>query len=940
MLRHSAKGLWKFDDIRSFAGTLNELSPPTEVPNDQVIKCVNFKPHKDGISRKKRLGYSKFDSFYNFNGEPIRGLFDYYDEGGNNRIVVITSKKIYDRIIGEDFWDELYSQQTELEFPVKPVAYLRQRPIVVGFDTNRGIETWGTTKLGIDAPESAPTASMFVEEVPGPELIESVVIVRGDNPGEDRIFCFDSFDGVFLAGTGVEGRILRSIDGGKNWTDLGTQAGQNRIFSISVRGSSVACAGTGPDGYILRSSDAGATWSKIKETGQNWARAVKYLHDYVWVVGTYNACKIFRSPDNGENWSEVSIPAGETGIFCFEKADDPDIVLAGTYPNAHIFRSVDNGLSWTDLGSMLPPSEADQWCHTIKNMGGGVILAGFAGNIGVDSRIMKSEDNGLTWNVLEIFPDLYGIFRIEKLEENIVLACASTGDISHLLRSKDNGLTWEDLGPQFDEVDLWYAYYNASVARSALIGTYPAGLILRYNFYWGEGGGQPGGGKLTGRFKYVVTYMRSGNFQVESNPSPESNSITVQNSKIKLTNIPVSSDPKVDKKRIYRTTENGEIFFWVDDIDNEDTEYIDNITELGDQVSYERYPPPPAIAVEVWDDRVWFVPKTDRNQLHFTNKGSAEEMAHDNIILVRGKESDEIMALKAFKVGDNESLYVLKHKSLWRLDKIGESSYEVIKLPFKIGTDAPATVDCSSGLMMWLSKRKIEVFNGLSILEESVLDLIPETMKTINQDALSKAFAKTSDKEGEYWLAVPTNNSTEPDLVIVFDYIRGKTTLYRFPKNLTAMANINDPYSKLQFITGSSDGNLYIQDSGYTDDGEIIEAEFKTKQYRCLSGEKGLWNQLRRMFIEYCCPSGSQITLNIYINQRKNPAITISLDGTTPSDFDKAREIILRRINLGLSCSYVCLEFVHGETIEGEIKILPPVIYFKKRIWKSDIEGD
>ena len=598
--------LHRFDGINSFAGTLNELTPPTEVPNDQVIKCTNFKSHLDGISRKKRPGYSKFDAFYNFGGLPIRGLFDYWDENGKNRYVIVASKKIFSRASDEGSWSEIYSQTNELQFPVKPVVYLRERPIVVGFDTNRLVEPATTYGLGIVAPTSAPT-----------------------------------------------------------------------------------------------------------------------------------------------------------------------------------------------------------------------LAEGSAGN-------------------------------------------------------------------------------------------------------------------LSGTYKYVITYLRSGNFQVESNPGPESNPIAVTDKKINLSNIPVSSDPKVDKKRIYRTTEGGGIFYWVADINNADTTYEDNITELGDEVSYDRYPPPVAIFAEVWDDRVWFVPKDYRNQLHFTNKGSAEEMAYDNIIQVKGQDSDEIMAIKEY----HDSLYILKHKSFWRLDKIGESSYELMRLPFDTGTDDPGSVAICGGLLIWRSKRGVEVFNKLQLFNPPISELIPLTLASINQGAVSKSFGANNETENEYWLSVPTGSSTEPNLVIVFAYLRGQIDRSAFAKNMTAMHNIRDANSKLQFITGSSDGNLYIQGSGYTDDGTAISSNFMTKQHCCLSGEKGLWNVLRKFFASYICPTGNTVTLKIYINQKKTAAISVSLTGNTPSDSDKAREVIMKRINLGLSCAYFCLEFINNETASGEIRVLPPDIYFKRRVWKKDIKAD
>ena len=683
MYPHSAKGLHRFDGIKSFAGTLNELAPPTEVPESQVIKCLNFKAHADGISRVKRLGYSKFDTlgiaasahrartsnvatigtasahglvsndgiivsgmsgtgyngtwvvasvpdtthftyantgtnetetadtagtitFKKFGGLPIRGLFDYWDETPVNRYAVITSKKIFSRAVGAGSWSELYSQATELAFPVKPVVYLRERPIVVGFDTNRLVEPTTTYGLGIEAPTGKPT-----------------------------------------------------------------------------------------------------------------------------------------------------------------------------------------------------------------------------------------------------------------------------------------------LAPVDD-------------------------------------------GKLTGTYKYVITYFRSGNYQTESNPSDESLPITVTAKKIKLSSIPVSGDPKVDKKRIYRTTEGGAVFFWVADIEHDTVDYEDNITELGDEVSYDRYPPPVAICAESWDDKVWFVPKSDRNQLQFTNTGYAEEMAYDNIIQVKGKDSDEIMTIKAYM----DSLYILKHRSIWRLDKVGESSYLLTRLPFSTGTDAPATVAVGGGLMMWLSKRGIEVFNDQVIFEPPVSSLIPTTAASIYQPAIAKSFGEINEKECEYWLAVPTGTSAEPNLILVFDYIRAKTNKYEFAKNFSAMHNIRDANSKLQFITGSSDGNLYVQSSGYTDDSTPIEAEFMTRQYCSLTDEKGLWNVLRRLFAEYICPTGSKVILNIYKNQEKIPFVSVSLEGGTPSDLDEARRVIMRRVNLGVSCAYFCLEFIHDEIADGEVRILTPEIYFKRRVWKKDIEAD
>jgi len=603
----SARGLHPFP-IRSFGGTVDQLSPATAVPEGNVLKSVNFRPHKDGVSRVKRMGYSPFDSFYAFNSEPIRGLFDYWDEGQNNRYVVITSKKIFSRAAGAGSWSELYSQASELGYPVKPVVFMRERPIVVGFDKNLMVEPTTVYGLGIEAPISAPT-----------------------------------------------------------------------------------------------------------------------------------------------------------------------------------------------------------------------LAEGVAGN-------------------------------------------------------------------------------------------------------------------LTGTFKYVVTYMRSGNFMVESNPSPESSPITVSAKKIDLSVIPVSSDPKVDKKRIYRTTPGGAIFFWIDDIPNAQTTYTDDIASYGAQLSYDRLPPPVAVFAEVWDDRLWLVPKDYRNQLHFTNKGTSEEMANTNIVQVKGKDSDEIMAMGVY--GDPSSLYILKRKKPYRIDKIGDSAYQMTPLPYNTGTDAPASVATGGGLLIWKSKKGIEVFNGETILRPPISDRLAVTMATINEASIAKAYGLINEKWDEYWLAVPTGSSTEPDLLIVFDFLTGKLSTFSFADKMTAMHNLRDAAAKLQFITGTSAGDLFIQDSTFLDNGSPINGAFQTGHFLCQADAKGTWNKLRRYFGEHLCPQGSRVTLNIYANQKNAPSVSLNLEGSTPSGGDPQRAVLMRRKNLGVDGVYFSLEYVHNEAVDGEVRIMPPELYFKNKVWKADVEAD
>ena len=596
----SESGLNK-KEFNDLGGTLNELAAPTDVSDNDVIESVNWKVHRDGKSRVLRPGSTKYDQYYDFGGKPVRGLFDFWDENGDSRVVAVLSNEIW--ILDTDGlgWTQIYSQVNELAGPVKMVAFNRERPILVGMDTNLMIEPTQAVLLGVEAPLTGPT----------------------------------------------------------------------------------------------------------------------------------------------------------------------------------------------------------------------------------------------------------------------------------LAEGAANG--------------------------------------------------------LTGVFKYAVTYYRSGNFPVESNPSPISAEIDVTAHKVDLTDIPVSADPKIDTKRIYRTTAGGEILFWLDDIPNATTIYTDDWTgDLGSQMSYARYVPTTADLVEVWDEKIWLVPKDYPNQLHFTNSGTAEEMAYDNIVQVRSRDSDKINGIKAF----SGSLFVFKSKSqMYRVDKIGESSYELTLLPFATGCEASASIDVMGqpGLMIWKSKFGIEAFNGETIFRPPLSELIPKTLATINQSSIEKSVGAVNEKESEYWLAVPTGDATEPNLVIVLDCLKGSVTTYEFPKTITALHNIRDANSNLMLLSASSDGEIYKQGVGYTDDGTVIDGHFKLKLFRMATGERAVWNVFRRMFLEFILQAGRKMRVKFYSNFDQPALGWIDVEGSGEVQ-------AIKRIDLGIRAAYFGIEFEMDQDPNGECRILGFDGYFKRRFWKRDIK--
>jgi len=247
-------------------------------------------------------------------------------------------------------------------------------------------------------------------------------------------------NGICLAGTESDGKILRSIDYGRSWTDLGQQASQTGICSFAYLGNGICLAGTKPNGKILRSTDYGLTWTDLgQQVGQTDILCFAYLGNGIVVAGTSPGAKILRSTDYGLNWTDLGQQGSETSVRSMAYLGK-GICLAGTGPSAYLLRSTDYGQTWTNLGRML----TEKYLGALLYLGNGICLAG----TDECGYVFRSTDYGLTWTNLGR-PGTQNYIRcMTYLGNGICLAGASTGAVgsARILRSTDYGLTWTALG--------------------------------------------------------------------------------------------------------------------------------------------------------------------------------------------------------------------------------------------------------------------------------------------------------------------------------------------------------------------------------------------------------------------------------------------------------------------------------------------------------------
>jgi len=154
------------------------------------------------------------------------------------------------------------------------------------------------------------------------------------------------------------GRVYKSSDGGSTYTavhdgDLTTE----NLVAVWAYDSELVYA-VGEDGTILRSQDGGETWTDLTETSTTGANLLVVVvppgRPKEVFIGT-NAGQIFKSTDEGDNWSSYSFTGDGVGsvddiAFCGPCAGETMFILhndAG--PRGRVLRDLSGGAGGADV---------------------------------------------------------------------------------------------------------------------------------------------------------------------------------------------------------------------------------------------------------------------------------------------------------------------------------------------------------------------------------------------------------------------------------------------------------------------------------------------------------------------------------------------------------------------------------------------------------------
>lgn len=266
---------------------------------------------------------------------------------------------------------------------------------------------------------------------------------------------------------------------------------------------------------------------------------------------------------------------------------------------------------------------------------------------------------------------------------------------------------------------------------------------------------------MVGTYTYSITF---GNTSQESSQGAISDPITVVDEGIQLIGIPVSSDPQVTQRNIYRT--GGSLGQWrlVHTIpDNTTTTYIDTTGDAditGQQLTVYRDPPLPFKAITNHMERIWgFGTPADASVVYWSNLN--EPWGFNNLTgyLPVGENSYNDAAVGLTSIGGQ--LVLMKTKTTYGVFGNTDSNFITNKL-FDIGCKSQRSICNAYGIAFWLSNQGVYMYTGSAPQNISdggyQISNIKAILDGLTEHDMSEATSFVYDRM--FCISLPTLNAT------------------------------------------------------------------------------------------------------------------------------------------------------------------------------------
>ncbi len=244
-----------------------------------------------------------------------------------------------------------------------------------------------------------------------------------------------------------QGKILRSQDGGRNWTVAFTLPQTNasnpearygfKKFAFAPSNPSVVYAGTsrdwgriqenraGPSFGVYKSEDGGATWRDSNDSSTSAANVMAlavHPQDHNTVYAATLIGGIFKTTNGGQSWQAVNQGLAVMDVRALAiDPRNPLVVYAGT-ERGGIYKTADGGGSWRPISNGLDP-QAPIGAVVVDTKSSQVLYAG-----GRETGVYRSDNGGELWVKLNTGLRIRAVMSLTFSADGSVLYAGTEGD--------------------------------------------------------------------------------------------------------------------------------------------------------------------------------------------------------------------------------------------------------------------------------------------------------------------------------------------------------------------------------------------------------------------------------------------------------------------------------------------------------------------------------
>lgn len=224
--------------------------------------------------------------------------------------------------------------------------------------------------------------------------------------------------------SGTDGTVIRTVDGGKNWSVL-TVAGAEKldfrgIHAFDAQTAVIISSGPAEKGqaHIYRTTNGGKTWTKVfeeKRAGVFFDAIAFWDHKHGIVLSdpVDGRFALFTTDDGGTSWKQIPAAAlppawPNEGAFaasnsCLTVQGSSDVWFAtGGASVARVFRSADRGKTWKVAETPMHPKNASSGIFSLafSSAKNGVAVGGDYQHPESSDllNVMQTVDGGDTWH--------------------------------------------------------------------------------------------------------------------------------------------------------------------------------------------------------------------------------------------------------------------------------------------------------------------------------------------------------------------------------------------------------------------------------------------------------------------------------------------------------------------------------------------------------------